>query len=127
MSNRLLIVDDEDQVRTIFAEYLADFGYEVHQAADGSEALSKMEAHDFEVIFLDLHLPDMNGLQVCRQLRATKSGAAVFAVTGFLRDFSLDQCKDAGFDDFFAKPVKLTVLHNAALRGFELAKQRKEA
>ena len=126
MPKKLLIVDDEDGVRRVFAEYLAEFGYEVHEAADGAEALGKLSMFDFEVVFLDLNLPDMNGLQICRQLRESKSDAAVFAVTGFLRDFSLGQCKEAGFDDFFAKPVRLSVLHNAALRGFELARQRRE-
>ena len=127
MPKRLLIVDDEEDVRLIFAEYLSEFGYEIHQAGTGSEALAKLGMFDFEVVFLDLNLPDMNGLDICRRLREDKSKAAVFAVTGFLRDFSLSQCKEAGFDDFFAKPVSLSVLHNAALRGFELARQRKES
>ena len=119
MAKKILIVDDEKGIRKVLRSFFEDFGYQVAEAGSGPEALEVLSREAIPVIFLDLNMPGMNGLDVCRQIRQSQPKACVYAVTGYHRTYTADDCKNAGFDDFFVKPVNLHVLHNAVLSAFE--------
>ena len=70
-------------------------------------------------MFLDLNLPGMNGAKLCRQIRQDNPIACMHAVTGYPSDYELVNCRRAGFDDYFIKPVGLKLLLNAARDSFE--------
>jgi DNA-binding response OmpR family regulator len=77
LANLILIVDDEHDFRAIISHVLATGGYDVATAADGAEGLRVFAECNPDLVVLDGHLPDIDGFEVCRRLRATPRGAKV--------------------------------------------------
>ena len=116
---RLLIVDDDEMITDMFRKGFTRAGYTVRRAASAEEALAILDKENYQVIFLDLKLPAMDGLELCRQIRKKNFVAIIFAVTGYASQYEFDECRKAGFDDYFTKPVDLKVLYRAALDAFD--------
>ena len=72
-SHRILLVDDEHTIQTLLSYPLSKDGYDVVPASDGSEALARFAEQPFDLVVLDLMLPEIDGLEVCRRLRARSS------------------------------------------------------
>lgn len=119
MTRRILVVDDEQPIRDLLSQAFTVLEYEVDTAADGQEALDVVAQHGVNLVFMDLKLPGLNGLELCRRLRRFNPLAIVFAMTGYPSTFELADCREAGFDDYFRKPVRLQVLSKAAEQAFE--------
>ena len=120
MSNKtILVVDDDDAIRTLLVDAFGDAGYQVISAASGEEALEKALGRNLQVMFLDLKLPGINGLELGRRLRKDNPISVIYAVTGYVSLFELADCREAGFDDYFTKPVSLSTLIKAAEQAFE--------
>ena len=103
MSARILIVDDEFQIRRALRNGLAPMGYEVLDAEDGADALVKFRASRPDLILLDMNMPVMDGLEACRLLRAeTEIPIIVLSVRNSERE-KVDAL-DAGADDYLTKP-----------------------
>lgn len=115
---KILIVDDEASVRDLFNEVFTGAGYEVIMADGGKEALALLKIHDADVIFLDLKLFGMNGIELCRQIRKTKPISMIYAITGWAALFEIDECREAGFDDYFEKPLDMGMLLSLAEQAF---------
>jgi DNA-binding response OmpR family regulator len=105
---RLLIVDDDPQFRRTLHLALDSHGYEVGDAADGKQALDRVAAKAPDLIVLDWHLPDMDGIQTCRELRA-HSDVPVIMVSAN-RSNSKDLALDAGANDYLPKPFSVDEL-----------------
>ena len=105
-SPTILLVDDEDSVRTVLAFPLERDGYRVIQAADGEEALRLFEAEPVDLVVLDIMLPKLDGLEVCRRLRTT-SNVPIIMLTA--RDDELDKVigLELGADDYITKPFSI--------------------
>jgi DNA-binding response OmpR family regulator len=105
-SPTILLVDDEDAVRRVLAFPLEKDGYEVVQAADGEEALERFSEHDVDLVVLDVMLPRLDGLEVCKRLRAT-SNVPIIMLTA--RDDELDKVigLELGADDYITKPFSI--------------------
>ena len=110
MKGKILIVDDEASVRELFSGVFTDEDYEVIAAEDGNAALEILKQNDIDVIFLDLKLFGMNGIDLCRQIRETKPVSMIFAITGWAPLFEIEECREAGFDDYFEKPLDMDML-----------------
>ena len=110
MKGKILIVDDEASVRELFASVFTEEGYEVIAAEDGNTALEILQQDSIDVIFLDLKLFGMNGIDLCRQIRKTKPVSMIFAITGWAALFEIEECREAGFDDYFEKPLDIDML-----------------
>ena len=115
---RILVVDDEPQIRRVMRVMLTEKGYAVTDARSGEEALEKLRTERQDLILLDMNMPGMGGLEACRRIRAT-SEVAIIMLT--VHDFEADkvQALDAGADDFVTKPFKtqeLLARIRAALR-----------
>jgi len=120
MQNRnILIVDDDDLIIDLFKQGFNQAGYTARRAKSAEEALAILDREDYQVMFLDLKLPKMNGLDLCREIRKKKPMAIIFAVTGYGSLFEFSDCRAAGFDDYFTKPVDLKILFRAALDAFD--------
>lgn len=76
------MVDDDDSVRTLFVRVLRDAGHEVAEAADGRAALRMQREQPADLIVLDLVMPEMDGIELLRELRGGQAGAPIIAVTG---------------------------------------------
>lgn len=107
MCPKILVVDDEPAIRDILSSFFEEFGYEVQTARDGREALSILEREPIQVMLLDLNMPGMNGLDLCRAIRPSQPRARIFALTGFHRHFTPDSARQAGFDGYLTKPADL--------------------
>jgi DNA-binding response OmpR family regulator len=103
VSERILIVEDEANIASFVAMYLQKAGYTVERAATGGEAVEKAKAQDPSLIVLDLNLPDMDGLEVCRVIRAD-SQTPILMLTA--RDDDVDKIVglEVGADDYLTKP-----------------------
>jgi len=115
---RILVVDDEEQIRDLFTMSLTRAGFAVQTAASAEEAIDIMRHNPAWVLFLDLNLPGMNGVDLCRQIREEWPMAIAVAVTGYASLFELHDCRKAGFEDYFTKPVKMAALVDAAESAF---------
>ena len=107
---RILVVDDEPQLRRALERALKLEGYEVALAGDGDEALAAVASSGPDAVVLDLLMPKRDGLEVCRQLRAREDRTPVLMLTA--RDTVSDRVDglDAGADDYLVKPFALEEL-----------------
>ena len=105
-SSTILLVDDEESVRTLLTFPLERDGYTVVQAADGEEALERFEAQPVDLVVLDIMLPKLDGLEVCKRLRA-QSTVPIIMLTA--RDDELDKVigLELGADDYITKPFSI--------------------
>ena len=109
---RILVADDETHIRTLLKISLEMEGYEVDAAADGQEALEKIEAQLPDLILLDIKMPVLNGWQVCERLKAGERtrNIPVVMVTAFGQKEARQRSLDLGADDFIAKPFETPAL-----------------
>ena len=109
MAERILIVEDEINIATPVKTYLEKAGFDVDHALTGADALRLMEATPPNLIVLDLNLPDIDGLEVCRRIRAT-SQVPIIMVTA--RDDDIDKIVglEVGADDYLTKPFNVREL-----------------
>ena len=110
MKGKILVVDDEASVRELFSDVFTEADYKVITAEGGAEALKILQLEDADVIFLDLKLFGMNGIELCRQIRQTKPVSIIYAMTGWGPLFEKEECRQAGFDDYFEKPLDMDML-----------------
>lgn len=113
MKGKILIIDDETSVRELFTGVFTDEDYEVITTEDGNLALDILKRDNIDVIFLDLKLFGMNGIDLCRQIREMKPMSMIFAITGWASLFEIEECRQAGFDDYFEKPLDMDMLTDA--------------
>jgi two-component system, chemotaxis family, CheB/CheR fusion protein len=104
---RVLIVDDNSDAAATLAMLLQMEGHRVTTAADGQGALAAFASADPQVVLLDIGLPDLDGYEVARRLRASDAGQNVLllAVTGWGQVEDKQRAVEAGFDDHLTKPV----------------------
>jgi DNA-binding response OmpR family regulator len=105
-SGTILLVEDEESVQKLLAFPLERDGFQVLQARDGEEAIELFQRHDVDLVVLDLMLPKVDGLEVCRRLRA---GSAVPIIMLTARDDELDKVLglELGADDYITKPFSI--------------------
>ena len=114
-----MIVDDEVSIRDLFLSAFSEAGYSVHLAENGEQALHILKQQEIDLIFLDLKLFGMNGIELCRQIKKDKPVSIIYAITGWTGLFEVEECREAGFDDYFTKPFQLDVLFRAVEDAFE--------
>ncbi len=111
-TSRLLLVEDDDSIRETVDEALRAEGYEVVPCADGSEALTFLthESEQFDLLVLDLMLPGLGGLDLCRELRRTNDNTPILVISA--RDSETDRVLglEVGADDYLVKPFGLREL-----------------
>ena len=105
MAGRILLIEDDARLAEMVSEYLGEAGFRVSTAAGGRAGLERLAREPFDALVLDLMLPDMDGLEVCRELRA-KSDAPVLMLTA--RGDAADRIVglELGADDYLPKPFQ---------------------
>ena len=117
-SARILLVDDEQSIQTLLSYPLRKDGYHVTSALDGSEALRRFEEGRFDLVILDLMLPQMGGVEVCRQLRS-RSQVPIIMLTAKGSETDKVAGLEVGADDYITKPFSMREFRSrvkAALR-----------
>jgi CheY-like chemotaxis protein len=117
-------VDDEDILRVTIEEMLMFLGYDVALAKDAKEALEIAKKEYFPLIITDLMMPEIDGTQLCKQIREINKTAVIYAISGYLSEVDSNQLKRVGFDGHLGKPVKIDVLKHAIEGAFEKINQR---
>ena len=125
-SARILLVDDEQSVQTLLAYPLRKDGYEVVSAGDGREALDRFAEQRFDLVVLDIMLPKLDGIEVCRRLRS-RSQVPIIMLTA--KDDEVDKVLglEMGADDYITKPFSVREFRSrvkAALRRSEMLRER---
>ncbi len=103
MSNRILLVEDDERIRVSLRLALEDEGYDVDEAGSGETALERFNEQPADVVLIDLMLPGMDGFECCRQLRRT-SAVPVIMVTARTDTHDVVAGLEAGADDYVTKP-----------------------
>ena len=119
MKGAILIVDDERPMREMMRDLLEDGEREILLAEGSEEALRHVNERDVTVVILDLKLFGMNGIDLCREIRRLRPLTILYAMTGWTGLFEVEECREAGFDDYFTKPVNPGLLLKAVDEAFE--------
>lgn len=109
MPRRILVVDDEADVRDLMMTFLEDSGYTVTSCGDGYSALNEISNGNYDLVFLDVMMPDMDGLATLRKIRQLNPKLKIVVMTGSLSDSVFDQCVDDEHeaDGFINKPFRM--------------------
>src|SRR5690625_848556 len=99
----ILVVDDEERIRRLLRMYLEREDYIIEEAENGSEALDLALKNDYDVILLDIMMPEMDGIEVCKELRKEKT-TPVIMLTAKWEEANLVQGLEIGADDYIVKP-----------------------
>ena len=102
-AGRILVIDDEPQIRRIMRETLTVAGYEIDDARNGLEGLEKVRSFHPDLVLLDINMPEMSGIEVCKAIRAD-SNIGIIMLTVRKSDADKVAALDAGADDFISKP-----------------------
>ena len=101
--SKILIVDDEDKIRDIIKKYAAFDGFETDEAAGGLEAISKTRERDYDLIILDIMMPDLDGFSVCREIRK-RSNTPIIMLSARGEEYDRLHGFEVGVDDYVVKP-----------------------
>lgn len=117
--NKILVVDDEAPILRLLSQLFTKAGYDVSTAENANDALELIDKENIIVMFFDLNMPVINGMELCRQVKSLKPMSIIYAITGYASLFELSECLDAGFEDYFKKPVNMSTLLKTAESAFE--------
>jgi DNA-binding response OmpR family regulator len=126
---RILLVDDEQPIQTLLSFPLQRDGYDVVQASDGREALTRFDEQAFDLVVLDVMMPRMDGLEVCRRLRA-RSSVPIIMLTAKSEEIDKVLGLELGADDYITKPFSMREFRSrvkAALRRSGMAQADEDA
>lgn len=104
MARKILIVEDEKSIVTLLTFNLENAGFLTDVAYDGLEAVRKAENNDYDLILLDIMIPEMDGLEVCRHLRINKINTPILILTARDDEFDKVLGLELGADDYLTKP-----------------------
>jgi DNA-binding NtrC family response regulator len=103
----ILVVDDDDRIRSLLMETLSALGYHSVRAKDGQEALSKLETEKLDLVIADVRMPGMNGLSLLKAVKSRNPLLPVLIITGYNFTYTKDQAMQGGADGFLAKPFRI--------------------
>ena len=108
--SRILLVEDDDDIGAELIQALTSQGHQARLARGGAEALSAAASEPPDLVLLDLGLPDIDGVVLCRRLRAAAAEGIIVVLTARTDEFDVVAALDAGADDYLMKPFRLTEL-----------------
>ena len=113
---KILLAEDNAVNQKLALKMLERFGYRADVAANGVEVLESLERQHYDVIFMDVQMPDMDGLEATRQIRAKGSGIHIVAMTANAMQGDREECLAAGMNDYVSKPIQVSELQSALER-----------
>ncbi len=116
---KILVVDDEKAIINLLTQAFTRAGYTVRSAQSAADALKLLKKEEINVMYFDLNMPEMGGVELCKKVKKNMPMSIIYAVTGYASLFELADCRDAGFEDYFKKPVNIKSLIKTADDSFE--------
>jgi len=108
----VLVVDDEAEAVNFFSIFLKRLGLNVEKATCGQEALELFNRHKPEWVFLDMKMPDINGLDLLRKMKEIDTGIKSIMISGIDDDSSQNEARELGASDYLIKPIDLDQIHS---------------
>lgn len=115
----VLVIDDDAVVGRSFDRVLSAKGYEVDTAMSGAEALKDIEAHNYDVVFTDIRMPGMDGLEVAEQIKARCPWTPIVVITGYGTEENEAKASVLGVSGFVRKPLTPEMIENITLKALE--------
>jgi DNA-binding NtrC family response regulator len=112
----ILVVDDDDTILKVISRFLKGLGYQVETTASGVRAVEKIAEKEYDLVILDLKLPDKNGLEVLKEVKEADSGISVLMMTGYGKVETAVEAMKLGADDYLLKPFKSLEVFGMAVR-----------
>ena len=113
-ATRVLVIDDDPVIGKSIDRVLASKGYAVICAADGAQALEKLEREDYDMVYTDIRMPGMDGVEVARQIKASRPWLPVVIVTGYGSQASEAEARAVGVSSFLHKPLSPEMIEASA-------------
>ncbi|MDA0322460.1 MAG: response regulator [Verrucomicrobia bacterium] len=120
MEKTILLVDDEPAILSILSRMLERFGFDTLYTSDGSEALQIMEREEIHVVMVDLRMPGMDGVTLCRELKTQHPAVCVFALSAFVDAYTEAELLEAGFAGWLGKPFDMNAIAAICGRAFSM-------
>lgn len=107
---KIILIEDESSVVSFIKKGLQELDYEISVALDGNTGIKMVDNNDFDMIILDIMLPDINGLEVCREIRKTNKTVPILFLTALDSSENIVMGLESGGDDYLVKPFKFIEL-----------------
>jgi CheY-like chemotaxis protein len=123
----ILIAEDNPVNQKVTQLMLQRIGHRADLAANGQEVLRAMENRAYDLVLMDIQMPDMNGIEATKHIRSRwQQGPKIIAITSFDPEFCREQCFSAGVDDFINKPIRMNELGAAIERNMSMSSSKSE-
>lgn len=104
---KVLVVDDQEGIRKLLKEVLAELGYEAEVVSSGAEAVQAFTEGSFKLVLMDMKMPGLNGFETAERLKKISEDLKIILMTGFYDSFLLEEAKNHGADGLLNKPFNL--------------------
>ena len=122
---RILVIDDEEEVRQLLSDILLSEDHEVETASDGSQGVEQFKQKSFDMVFTDLGMPGMSGWEVARSIKSINNKVTVALVTGWHIEFAEEELKGKGIDFMMNKPFEIKNILKLVQEGISLRESSK--
>ena len=102
--SKLLVVDDEERIRSMIRKYGEFEGHEIEEAVDGMDAIEKCKQAEYDLIIMDIMMPNLDGFSACREIRKTHENVPVILLSALGEEYDKIHGFDLGVDDYVVKP-----------------------
>ena len=114
MSRKVLIAEDSSVIQNLTKKILQMQSFDITSVKNGQQVLDILQNEHFDIILMDINMPVMDGMECTRSIRALadpeKAGIPIIAITGNAQNYSLDEFKEAGINDYLPKPLNFDIL-----------------
>lgn len=107
---KILIVDDDEGVREMLADFFDVLGYQSIVASNGQEGLGMLDQHDVSLVISDIKMPVMDGIEMLKRIKKKRADLDVIMITGYGPEYSWKSVKEAGAADYVSKPFNIDVI-----------------
>ncbi len=118
-AKKILLVDDDVFVLDAFSIYLKSKGYDVKVTTRGKEAFTIVRNEPYKVVILDINMPDLNGIDLCKMIRKENLDVYIISCSGASAYYDKDELEKVGFDVNLDKPMSFSVLQQAVDEAFK--------
>lgn len=105
MRKKILIAEDSSVIQNLTGKILSLQNYDITAVKNGVKVLEKLKAEPFDLILMDIHMPVMNGIECAKEVRKTNMGIPIIAITGNAKNYSTEDFREAGINEYLPKPL----------------------